>query len=81
MSLTLQIQIVILMTFNQEHKLKNCMHKRNLQIDAQIKEFVNGHNITLQVAKDYTHHLCQLNITKAMNAKDKGEKRHEKKRK
>ena len=50
MSLTLQIQIIILMIFNQEYKLKNCMHKK-MQSDVQIKEFVDAHIILPLVVK------------------------------
>ena len=79
MSLTLQIQIVILMIFNQEHKLKKFYAQTNLQSDAQIKEFVGVHIIPPDVAKDYIHHLWWLNIMKAMRERDKSEKREEKK--
>ena len=52
------------------------MHQKN----AQIKEFVNAHNIPPEVAKDYIHHNWHLHVMKAMRAKDKGENREEKKK-
>ena len=47
------------------------MHKKKKESDAQIKEFVDTHIIPPEVAKDYIHHLWQLNIMKAMRAKEK----------
>ena len=56
------------------------MCTKTLQSYAQIKEFVDTHIIPPEVAKDYMHHLCQLNIMKATRAKDKSGKREEKKK-
>ena len=66
MSLTLQIQIVI---FHPKHTFNNCIPPKIADV----------HIITPEMTKDYIHHPWQLEIMKAMGAKEKVQK--EKKRK